>query len=286
MDLNRPPRSPYPKGLLLAITATLATMLLAVDVASARATASIEGVWSFNGGQIAVQGSSNGTFVGTVVVQTKFAECTHPVGQQIWTKLTLLPDGSYWGFHQWYLGTSSCVLNPTLGPTAWRVLEAPGGSRYLRVCFSHPGTSQPTIAANGSDGRATYGCVNSALTAPLPQVSGTAGYSESLSVPSAKKCLSLRLFKIHLLDPKYDPLRRVSVTIRGRRVAVARKGKYIVASVDLRGLPPGAFTVKIHATTTLGHSLSATRTYHTCVKKNASSSNKRSSKKGLSGQSR
>ena len=262
------------------VAATLATVLVAVGAASAGAATSIEGVWSFNGGQIAVQPFSSGTFAGTVVVETKFAECAHSVGQQIWTKVTPQPDGSYWGVHQWYFGPPSCVLNPTLGPTAWRVLEAPGGSHFLRVCFSHPGASQPTILADGSDSGATYGCVNSALTAPLPGVSGPAGSKESLSLPSAKRCLSLRNFKIHLLDPKYDPLEKASVTIRGRRIPVERKAKYLIATVDLRGLPRGAFTVKIHATTTLGHSLSATRTYHTCVKKLRKSSKRKSTKKG------
>jgi hypothetical protein len=79
--------------------------------------------------------------------------------------------------------------------------------------------------------------------------------------------LSVRLFKIHLSDPKYDPFKTVSVTIKGRKFPTARKGKYIVATINLKGLPKGAFTVKIKATTVLGHSLSASRTYHTCKKK-------------------
>jgi hypothetical protein len=274
MDMDRPPRSRRPRSLLLVIPAA---MLLAVGVASAGASSSIEGVWSFNGGQIGVQRLANGTYSGTVVVETKFAECTHPVGQEIWAGMTAQSDGSYWGLHQWYLG--ECQENPLRGPAAWRVLEEVNGSHYLRVCFSHPGTSQPTIAANGSDSGATYGCVNSALTAPLPAASGTAGFKESLSLPSAKKCLSLRLFQIHLLDPKYDPLKKVSVTIRGRMFATVRKGKYIVATINLKGLPRSAFTVKIRATTVLGHHLSASRTYHTCVKKIKKSSKKKSKKK-------
>lgn len=278
MDVNmdRPPSWRRPRSLLLAIATT---MLLISGVASAGAASSLEGVWSFNGGQIAIQPSSGGAFAGTVVVETKFAECAHPVGQQIWTGMTEQPDGSYWGLHQWYFGGPACSENPERGPTAWRVLEGASGSHYLSVCFSHPGTSQPTIAANGSDSGATFGCANSALTAPLPG-SGVAGSKEQLTVPSAKKCLSVRHFQIHLLDPKYDPLKTVSVTIKGRKITTARKGRYVVATLNLKGLPKGAFTVKIRATTVLGHHLSTNRTFHTCVKKIKRSSKKRSSKKG------
>jgi hypothetical protein len=257
-------------------------MLLAVGAATAGASSSIEGVWSFNGGQIGVQRLANGTYSGTVVVETKFAECAHPVGQEIWAGMIAQSDGSYWGLHQWYLG--ECQENPLRGPTAWRVLEEVSGSHYLRVCFSHPGTSQPTIAANGSDSGATYGCTNSALTARLPVAPGSgksrvAGSIERLTLPSAKKCLSVRLFKIHLADPKYDPLKKVTVTIKGRKIATSHKGNYVVTTINLRGLPKGAFTIKIHATTVLGHHLSAERTYHTCIRKSKRSS-KRSGKKG------
>jgi hypothetical protein len=60
-----------------------------------------------------------------------------------------------------------------------------------------------------------------------------------------------------------------------KKIATARKGKYIVATINLKGLPKGAFTVKIHATTVLGHTLSASRTYHTCIKKIKKSSKKK-----------
>src|SRR5438445_1864086 len=82
MDTVTPPRRRRPpRSLLLAIATA---MLLAVGVAPAGAASSIEGIWSFNGGQIGVQRLANGTYAGTVVVETKFAECVHPVGQEIW----------------------------------------------------------------------------------------------------------------------------------------------------------------------------------------------------------
>ena len=262
------------------LVAAAISVVLAIASASAVAASSIEGVWSFNGGQIAIQESASlsGTFLGVVVSATRFAECTHEVGEQVWTNIAQQPDGSYWGLHQWFY--EACQRNPTRGPTAWRVLEEANGAHYLRVCFSHPGTTQPTIASNGAPKGpseyaaygVTYGCYDSALIAPLPVAAGEASTGvassiERLTLPSAKKCLSLRLFKIHLADPPYDPFKTVTVTLRGHRIRTTRKGKYVVATIDLQHLPKGAFTVNIHATTVLGHHLSARRTYHTCVKK-------------------
>ena len=299
MDMDRPahfrrPRSWGSRSLTLVIAAAI---LLAVGVASAGAASSIEGVWSFGGGKIAVQPEGNGKFEGIVVSPTTFASCVHPDGQKIWKEMTLQSNGSYWGFHQWYAssGSGECALEQTLGPTAWRVIEESSGSHYLGVCLSHPGTTQPTIAASGACVGTTYGSVSSALISTLPTTTGSTpgtstgsgsggsggsnagGPKESLSLPSAKQCLSVRLFKIHLQDPKYDPFKTVSVTIKGykHRIATARKGNYIVATINLKGLPKSAFAVQIKATTVLGHSLSATRTYHTCKKKIKKSSKKK-----------
>lgn len=243
---------------LLLVVATALTLVVGVLPAAA---SSIEAVWAFENGQIAVTPSSNGGFVGTVVDETKFAECVHPVGQEIWTEMRLQPDGSYWGHHQWYF-EGTCAKNPTPGPTAWRVREATNGSKYLQVCFGEPGTMQPTIAVGGETASVSYQCINSALIAALP-ATGVAG--ERLALPSAKRCVSARLFKIHLADPRYDPLKQVVVTIRGRRIKTARQGHDVVATINLKGLPRGAFTVKISAMTVLGHHLKSHRTYHTCA---------------------
>lgn len=245
------------------LLATTAALVLLTGVASAGASSSIEGVWAFESGEIAITQAPNGTFVGTVVDETKFAECVHPVGEEIWTDMSVQPDGSYWGHHQW-LFEGTCAKNPIPGPTAWRVVEAPGGSRYLEVCFSAPGGAQPSIAANGATANVTYKCLNSAHTAELPSA-GVA--SDRLSLPSAEQCVSARLFKIHLADPEYDPLKHVVVRIRGHRIKTARQGHYVVATIDLKGFPRGAFTVRIAATTVLGHHLESRRTYHTCAKR-------------------
>jgi hypothetical protein len=248
-----------------AIALVLATAaLLALGASCAFAASSIEGIWAFGGGQIAITPLANGTFVGTVVAATTFDECVHPDGQQIWTDIAAQPDGSYWGLHQWYFEKSNCTENRMLGPTAWRVVEEANGSKYLRVCLSTPGTSQPSIPAIGAEANVTYHCYDSALTAPLPK-GGQAGFINSLK-PTAAKCVSARRFEIHLAEPVNDPFKSVRITLRGTRIRTAHRGDYIDAIVDLKGLPLGAFTIKVLATTVLGVELTGSRTYHTCAK--------------------
>jgi hypothetical protein len=256
----------------LSIALAAAVLLAAALSASAAATSSIEGVWSFGGGQIAIQPEgSSGRFEGVVVSPTKFATCEHKVGEPIWKEITPQPDGSYWGAHQWFYEESACTPNKQPGPTAWRVVAEPNGSHYLRVCLSEPGKSQPSIPPGSAGINASYKCVSSALAGALPvapnERSGTKASKETLSLPSAKKCLSVRLFQIHLQDPKFDPFKQVVVTLKGKKVASHRHGKFIVSTINLKRLPRGAFTIKIRATTVLGHHLSASRTYHTCIKK-------------------
>jgi hypothetical protein len=258
---NHRARRPKTKKSLLVLA--VVTLVLAVGAVSANAASSIVGVWSFNGGDIAIQPDTaagmEGTFVGTVVTETKFSECTHPPDQQIWTDIRMQADGEFWGLHQWYFQGPECALNPSLGPTAWRVMEEPSGTRFLRVCLSSPGTTQPVISAEGSPTDATYGCVSSALA------TSAAASFKLVSLPSSKQCLSLRHFKIHIRDPRHDAFKTVTITLRGHRLATVRHGNFTVATVNLRGLRRGAFTVKIRATTVLGHHISGSRTFHTCI---------------------
>ncbi len=266
--LRAVPRRSWPIAIAVA-------MFLGVGAASAGADSEIEGVWSFNGGQVDVISIPGGQFEGIVTVATKFAECPHEVGEHMWTAITPQSDGSYWGLHQWF--HAACIPNTTLGPTAWRVLHDPNGSRYLRVCFSNPGSTQPTIAADGAPNEpsedapyhVTYGCFNSALTAPLPVAPGGSGTSsnvEHLTLPKTKptQCLSGKLFKIRLKEPKYDPFKTVKITLSGHQIPTSRRGKYVLATINLSSLSKGTFTIKIRATTVLGHHLSSSRTYHTC----------------------
>ncbi|MFI5003841.1 MAG: hypothetical protein ACHQE6_02385 [Solirubrobacterales bacterium] len=250
-------------------------MSLGPGVAPAGATSEIEGVWSFNGGEVAVHAVGGGKLEGVVVTPTTFDECPHQAGEDMWTGMTLQTDGSYWGFHQW-LFEKSCVANPMLGPTAWRVLRTAAGSRSLEVCFSEPGKTQPTISPAGSGANDTYGCKTSAPTAPLPVVvqNGPGGGGQSgeqisfagtIHLPKATGCVRRRSLKLKVHDPARDPLKEIVVWIKKRKVADVRGVKRLKHSIVLKGLPSGTYTLRIVATTVLDQKLSGKRTFHSCT---------------------
>jgi hypothetical protein len=228
----------------------------------------MEGVWSFNGGKVAIQMQDDGTLLGTVVAPTKFAQCIHPAGERMWTEIRRRPDGSYWGLHQWFFATDDCIRNPALGPAAWRVLQAPNGERFLRACLSEPGSrSQPTIAPNGTEAGATFGCADSALIASLPEIS-SAQLRRFVKLPSNKSCIGSRKLRIRMRDPQNDPLKRIVVKLDSgkihRRAKLKRHGKSVTATLNLGDLPAGSFTVTVRLTTVLGEHLSGRRTYARC----------------------
>ncbi len=243
----------------------LAMLLSAVAAAPAGAASEIERVWSFNGGEVAIA-LQEGKLEGIVVKATTFNECQHKVGEHMWTGMTLQPDGSYWGSHQW-LFQGSCAPNPVLGPTAWRVLQTSSGSRSLKVCFSEPGASQPTIAPSGTSASVTRECVTSAPTAPLPVVSNGQGEgAQIISFSRGAVCSKLASLKIKLHNPRRDPLKEVLVWVKGKKVADVRGVARLKRAIVLKHLPTGTYTVKVQAITVLNQKLTGKRTYHGCGK--------------------
>jgi hypothetical protein len=247
----------------------LATVL-ALGAVSASADLPIEGVWSFNGGKVAIQAEGE-VLTGIVVAPTKFSQCTHPTAERMWTEMGRRPDGSYWGLHQWFFATDECLANPALGLAAWRVMQTPNHERFLRACFSEPGSaSQPTIAPDGTTADATFGCVDSALVASLP-TPASAQVSRYVKLPSNQACISRSRLRIRMHDPKNDPLEKIIVTLSSgkihRRAALKRHGNTVVATLALSALPAGPFTVKVRLTTVLGEHLSGRRTYVRCAKR-------------------
>ena len=252
----------YRRLTLLLLTG--AALLAAPSAASAQAD--IEAVWSFSGGQVAIQAQSDGSFMGTVIRQTQFAECPHPVGEQMWTGIARQGDGSYWGAHQWFRNGSCEPIER--GRIALRVLAKPDGAKFLRVCFAKPETPevQPKIAPDGTSTDVNDECRDSDLVAPLAARAPSVTSIATLPSQGRRRCLSRRSFRIRLREPRGDALRSATVSVNGKRVATRRLGR-ITAPVNLRGLPKGRYTVRIRAVTVLGRTISGSRRYRTCAPK-------------------
>lgn len=251
---------------VLALTVVVALLLAAV--ASAQASSPIEGVWSFNGGKVAVEANSGGGFRGVIVAPTKFSQCFHPVGEEVWSEIRPQSDGSFWGLHQWYFETSECVANPERGLTAFRVVTGGDGSKSLEVCFSEPGSkSQPQIPPSGGPSGATYGCSNSARISPLPSVA-PADAPKYLLLPGNGLCLTRPKLKVRLRNPSGDPIVKAKVLLRSgkirRRAKLTHKSNGILATLNLRRLTRPKFTVSVSVDTALGHRLARKRAYRLC----------------------
>ena len=109
-------------------------------------------------------------------------------------------------------------------------------------------------------------------TAPPPVVQPPAAAppklkaKDVLRLPSTKKCVSRRKFRIRLRTPKGTRIVRATVKLNGKRFKTV-KGKRLTAAVDLRGLPKGRFKVAIEIRTADGRKVTATRRYRTCAPK-------------------
>lgn len=262
------------RPLLVAIWALAAVPALAAAGTSGGGSPTgnpIEGVWSFSGGAIAIEGLANDTYQGTVVSPTKFAVCTHPAGQVMWTGMKEQADGSFWGLHTWFKGGDKCEENPLRGETAWRVLVGADGARHLIVCFSTPGdSSQPRIDAAGKCSGGTFGpAIESSPLGGLPgSGSGPNGgpvvFEKIVLLPGNSSCLKRTSLKIRLKNPKYDPLKEVVVKVNGKKVKAVVGPEKLKKPIVLTNLPDGTFKVSIVATTVLNERLKGKRKYTSC----------------------
>jgi hypothetical protein len=100
------------------------------------------------------------------------------------------------------------------------------------------------------------------------------GFGSVVGLPSNRKCVSRRKFRIRIRQPGGIKIQTALVFVNGKKVKVlARKvfrKKRKVANVNLRGLPKGVFKVRIVVLTTEGTTLRGTRKYRTCTKKRKS----------------
>jgi dienelactone hydrolase len=93
----------------------------------------------------------------------------------------------------------------------------------------------------------------------------TATTAAGATLPASRSCRSRRAFTIRLRAPRGDRLRRVTVTVNGRRAKTVRRSR---ARIDLRGLPRTTARVKVVVRTAKGKRVVTQRRYRTCVAAN------------------
>jgi alpha-glucosidase (family GH31 glycosyl hydrolase) len=127
---------------------------------------------------------------------------------------------------------------------------------------------------HGETGERFAGGATRTVPAPMVQLPwfvrcGTtpvkASAEPSLGLRSPRRCLSRRRFTIRLQAPRGERLRRATVKVGGRRVAVLRRAGRLTAVVDLRRRPRGKVRVEIRAVTRAGRVVRAERVYRTCA---------------------
>ncbi len=244
----------------------LALTLVAAAPAAAQSPDPIEAVWEFTGGQVAIDRQPDGSFLGTVIRETRFAQCPHVVGEKMWTEIRPQPDGQYFGRHQWF-NTPECTYKEPRGNIALRVLRRPDGALFLRVCFAAPDNQdkQPSIAADGTSTNTDVECDDSNFVSAKPTTPPK--LADIVTLPASRGCASRRRFPIRLKEPPGDALKSAVITLNAKRLRVRRVNGRLTTSVDLRGLPRGRYRVRIVAKTHRGQTIQGSRRYRTCGKR-------------------
>ena len=129
--------------------------------------------------------------------------------------------------------------DPTLAPAE----VVPSEQRRRR----RPGRGSAAAARTDADARAAP-----PATPPAP-------------VQVITQCRSRRRFTIRLRERGGRVVRSATVRVDGRKIAVKRRGRRLVAVIDLRGAAPGTYRAVIRARLKGGRRVRWVRSYRTCL---------------------
>jgi len=198
-------------------------------------------------GCVPAPGAASGTVCGP-----QFGTCSFPKppGQPAGYTEPGAPFGNtqngYEGPDNWFSAVSTDKASGTVnfspqlkpGKSTYFGLEAPPSLQQLKV--GTPVAGKPTLGA-------------------------------VVKLPSSKKCVSRRKFRIHIRRPNGIKIQTALVFLNGKKIRVFRARFFRklrhTAKVNLRGLPKGTFVVRIVVLTSKGQTLKGKRKYHTCTKK-------------------
>ena len=228
------------RGALIAALAALG-----VFAAPAQALDPIEGFWFFSGGKVQVEAAPDGRFVGTVVEATRFATCTHPVGERMWS-IERRPDGTYAGTHNRF--SPSCETVPN-SPSIWRV-RTQDGRQVLDFCSKDPSQPPPTSFTDSD-------CLVLERAEAPPERTQSCGTDTCVDAPrdiATLGCLRrgsfTHRFRVNLkkrrngqLVNRRSRVRIVRFTLDGRLIGVDRRRPF-VAVVRGSTLTPGPHVLR------------------------------------------
>ena len=141
-----------------------------------------------------------------------------------------------------------------------------------RAPYDVGGAATPTPSATAAPTASPTAAPTTQPPAPAPVTPATPATAKKptlnafATLPSNRRCVSRRKFRIRLRHPRGARVLSAVVRVNGKRVAT-RRGARITAPVNLRGLPKGRFTVRITVKLADGRTVSGTRRYRTCTPK-------------------
>jgi hypothetical protein len=229
--------------------------------AIARRKAAIQAFFNAGGGILALSADANGDGNPLGFPETYYSFLPIPLGgKAVTSPFRLTPEGQQLGFQDSIagIGTSNDI---NCCPTHNSFQEPPPGSalKVVERDSSVPPAPETLIA----EGKISGGTITNQ--------SGKPTFGKVVKLPSNKKCVSRRRFRIKLRQPGGVQIQTALVFVNGQRVRTVKRKIFkklrTTARVDLRGLPKGTFFVRIVVLTTKGQTLKGTRKYKTCRKK-------------------
>jgi hypothetical protein len=220
----------------------------------------IETFFNAGGGIFALAGDVNGDGLPSSP-DTYYSFIPIPLGgKSVTSPFRLTPEGQALGFQD---STNGIGTNDDINccPTHNSFQEPAAGSA-LQVA-ERDGATPPAPETLFAEGTISGGTIVKKPT-----------FGQVVKLPSNKKCVSRRKFRIRIRQPGGIRIQTALVFVNGRRVATVKrrifKKQRTTARVNLRGLPAGSFKVRIVVLTTEGNTLRGTRKYKTCAKKRRS----------------
>ena len=216
---------------------------LAATASRAQAAGSIEGTWSYGGGQVVVRASGPEEYSGIVVRELTATSCEHTTGEQIWAINDSEVADLYRG-GQAFRSAPGCALAANRGFARWSV-----SADSAELCVVPPDDEESRPVCETITRLAA---ARSAVT-----------FARAAVLPPNTRCRSRRLLRIRLRQPRGDAIVSARVTIPGRPPLNVPRGG-VDLPIDLRDLPKGRYTVRVVLRTALKQTISGSRRYRSC----------------------